>query len=139
MCTTSSLHGDYFPLLLSPSSRHLHHIFRVFYGVVVPKFRVFGDAYFYTPNETLERCEKQSQHALYVSVFPSPGCMCKRSACTIFFLRKSAISRPSFKLLLKVSSSDTEYCSNASFLIFCRNALQKREREKMTFHKQGRT
>lgn len=58
-CTTSSLHGDYFFLLPSPSSGHLHHVFRVFYGVVVPKLRVFSNVYFYTPNENLERCEDQ--------------------------------------------------------------------------------
>ena len=139
MTCTSSLHGGYCSLLPSPSSGHLHHIFRVFYGVVVPKLRVFSNAYFYTSNENPGHFENKNLHVLYVSVFSSPGCTCNRSAWTIFFLRKSAMSRPSFKLFLKAPSSVTEYCSNASFLIFCRNALQKREREKATFCKQGHT
>jgi hypothetical protein len=59
MCTTSSLHGNYFSLLPSPSSGHLHHIFRGFYGVVVPKLRVFSNAYFYTLNKKPRAMRKQ--------------------------------------------------------------------------------
>ncbi len=122
MCAASSLHSNYLFFLPSPSSGHLYHILRVFYGGIIPKLRVLGNTYFCMLMRTLSNVNNETMHVLYVSVFSPPCCTCKRSAWTMFLRRKSAIPRPSFKLFLKTSSSETEYCSNASFLIFCRNA-----------------
>ena len=59
--------------------------------------------------ESLEQSNEKRSHVLYVSVLSSSIFPGKRSAWTIFFLKKSAISRPSFRLFLKASWSVTEY------------------------------
>jgi len=41
---TNSLHRDHFFLLPSSFSGHLHHVFRIFYGGIVPELGMFSYA-----------------------------------------------------------------------------------------------
>jgi hypothetical protein len=56
---TSSLHSDRFLLLPSSSSGHFHHIFRIFYGGIVPEFCMLSHADFCDREESLEDLEKK--------------------------------------------------------------------------------